>query len=330
MYLNQADSFPLAPIEAPLVALKPRSTVHVQSPLDPNYHSAWPYPPKPSVHESGIVPEPVMKRPLPRPMSFQQNQGKSWLAPQTVLRPDDSISVTGALQGSHRLQVPLHIHQDTTSVPPSIIMHPGPDPPFVPVQVDRRTLQPNAPFVPMHSAPDSRTLHERTRVVPVPLQEPPSPGLTGRTNPLTSQQGINADARPDIPVAYPTHDGVQDILASVHTSLAAQKQDREYYIQQVAQIAYRDEALLEGERKKVRELEELRRLIIEAGEERRGQMLNMQMKCENARLAAEANHDSLASYFKEFTTRIDASLQEGAAQRQMITEHLNLKEQKKG
>ena len=253
------------------------------------------------------------------------------MAPQTVLRPDDSISVAGARQGSRGFQAPLHIHQDTTSVStPSIVMHPGSDLPFVPVQSDYNSLQPNTPFVPMQNAPDSGTLHEKSRVVSDPLQELPFPNLIRGARPLTAQQGTNADTRPENPVAPPTHDKVQEILASVHTSLTAQKQDREYYLQQVAQVAQRDEALLEEERKKIRELEEtLRKLTIEAGEGQRGQMRDMQMKCEEARLAAEANHGSLLSHFKELTTRIDASLQEGAAQRQMITGHLDLKEQKR-
>ena len=208
-------------------------------------------------------------------------------------------------------------------------MHPGPDLPFVSVQSDDKALQLNTSFVPMRNAPDSRTIHEKSRVESGPFQKPPSPNLIRGTNPLTAQQEINADTIPDIPVASPTHDRVQGILASVHKSLAAQEQDREYYIQQVAQTAKRDEALVEEERKKVRELEErLQRLTVEAGEERRGQMWDLQMKCEEARLAAETNHESLLSHFKEFTSRIDASLQEGAAQRLMITEHLNLKEQK--
>ena len=333
MYLNQADSLPIVPIEAPLAALDPRCAVHVQSPQDPNYHFAWLYPSKsqePSVHESGIIPKPN-KRPLPQPVSFQRNQRESWLAPQTVLRPDDSISMAGARQGSHGLQPPLRVHQDTTSVPPpSIIMHPGSDLPFVPIQSDYNPLQPSTPFVPMRNAPDSRTLHEKSRVVSDPLQKLPFPNLIRGANPRTAQQGINADTRPENRVASPTHDRVQEILASMHTSLAAQKQDREYYLQQVAQIAHRDEAMLEEERKKIRELEEaLKKLTIEAGEGRRGQMWDMQMKCEEARLAADANHESLLSHFKEFTTRIDASLQEGAAQRQMITGHLDLKEQKR-
>jgi hypothetical protein len=283
MYLNQADSFPIAPVEVPLVALESSCTIHVPTPQDPNCHSVWLYPTKsqePSVHDNGIIPEPVMKRPLPQPVSFQWNQGESWLAPPTVLRPDDSIS--------------------------------------------------NAPFVPMRNASGSRTLDEKFRVVSAPLQKLPSPNLTHVTSPLTPQQGINAGTTPDIPVASPTHDRVQDVLASVHKSLAAQEQDREYYIQQVAQIAQHNGALLEEERKKVRELEEtLQRLTIEAGEERRGLIWGMQMKCEEARLAAEANHGLLLSNFKEFANRIDASLQEGAAQRQMITGHLSSKEQKR-
>ncbi len=239
--------------------------------------------------------------------------------------------MAGARQGSRGSQAALRVHQDTTSVPPSsIAMHPGPDLPFVSVQSDYRSLQPNTPFVPMRNAPDDGTLHEKTRVVSAPLQKLPFPNLIRRTSPLTAQQGINADTRLDTPVASLTHDRVQEILASVHTSLAAQKQDREYYIQQVAQIAQRDGALLEEERKKIRELEEtLQKLTIEAGEGRSGQMGDMQMKCEEARLAAEANHESLLSHIKEFTTRIDASLQEGAAQRQAITGHLDLKEQKR-
>lgn len=334
--MNQADSFPIAPVEAPLVALEPRCTVYAQSPQGPICHDAWLYPTKsqePSVHENNNVSEPikpVMKRPLPQPVSFQWNQGESWLAPQAVLRPDDSISMVGAPQGSRGLQVPLRLHQGATAAPPATIaMHPGPDLPFVSVQSDDRTLQLNTSFVPMRNAPDSRTLHEKSRVESAPLQNLPSPNLIRRTSPLTAQQGINADTRPDIPVASPTHERVQGILAGVHKSLAAQKQDGEYYIQQVAQIAQRDEALVEEERKKVRELEEtLHRLTIEAGEERRGQMRDLQMKCEEARLAAEANHETLLSHVKEFTSRIDASLQEGTAQRQMITGHLNLKEQK--
>jgi len=333
MYLNQADSFPIAPIEAPLVALEPVSTVHVRSPQASNSHSAWLYPPKSqvhSVHESGIVPEPVMKRPLPQPVTFQRNQGESCLEPQTVLRPDDSISMAGALHGSRGLQAPLRVHQDTTAVPPSsIVIHPDPDLPIFPVEVDRRKCQPNTPFVPMRNAPDSGTLHERPRDVSAPLQGPPSHELIRGTTALTARQGNNLDTRPDISAASPTHDRMQDILASVHTSLTAQKQDREHTIQQVAQIARRDEALLEEERRKVRELEvELRRLTIEA-EEWRGQLRDIQMKSEEARLAAEANHNLLVAHFKGFTTRIDASLQEGVAQRQMLTEHLNLKEQKR-
>ena len=333
MYLNHADSFPIAPIEVPLAALEPRCAVHVQPPQDPNYPFAWLYPSKsqePSVHESGIIPKSI-KRPLPQPVSFQRNQRESWLAPQTVLRPDDSISVAGARQGSRDLQTPLPVHQDTTSVPPpSIVTHPGSDLPFVPVQLDYNSPQPNTPFVPMRNTPDSRTLHEKSRVVLDPLQKLPFPNLIRGASPLTAQQGTNADTRPENPVASPMHDKVQEILASVHTSLAAQKQDREHYLQQVAQIAQRDEALLEEERKKIRELEEtLKKLTIEAGEGRRGQMWDLQMKCEEARSTAEANHESLLSHFKEFTAHIDASLQEGAAQRQMITGHLDLKEQKR-
>lgn len=333
MYLNQADSFPIAPIEVPVAALEPRCAVDVQTPQDPSRHFAWHYAPKsqePREHESGINPEPV-KRPLPQPVSFQRNQGESWLAPQTVLRPDDSISMAGARQRPCDLQAPLRVHQDTTSVPPSsIAMHPGPDLPLVSVQSGYRPLQPKNPFVPMRNAPESGALHEKSHVVSAPLQKLPFPNLIRRTNPLTGQQGINADTRPGSPVASPTHDRVQEILASVHTSLAAQKQDREYYIQHVAQIAQRDEALLEEERKKNRELEEtLQKLSIEAGEGRSGQLWDMQKKCEEARLAAEANHESLLSHIKEFTTRMDASLQEGAAQRQAFTGHLDLKEQKR-
>ena len=330
MYLNQADSFPIAPIKAPPVALEPYSTVHVQSPQDPNYYSAWLYPPNsqaPSIHENGVVPKPITKRPLPQPVSFQQNQGESWLAPQTILRPEDSISTAGALQGAHGLQAPSRMHQDTSALPPSIVMHPDPDLPFVPAQVNRRPHRTGTTFVPMQDAPDSRTPHERTRAVSAPSQELPFPNLV-RGN---LQQGMNADTKPDIPAVLPTHDSVQGILASVHTSLAAQKQDREYYIQHVAQIAQRDGAWLEQERKKVRELEEeLQRLRIGAEEERRAPVLDIQPKCEEARLAAEADHNSIVSHFKEFTTRIEASLQEGAAQRQIIAEHLNLKEQKRG
>jgi len=329
MYLNQADSFPIASVEAPLVALEPSCTVHVQTPQDPNCHSVWLYPTKsqePSVHENGDIPEPVMKRPLPQPVSFQRNQGGSWLAPQTVLGPDDSISMAGAPQGSRGLRASPRVHQDTTAVPPSpIVVHPGPDFPFVPAQSDHRTHQPNTPFVPIRNAHDSRTLDEKSRVVSAPLQKLPSPKRI-HPSPDSAQQGTNAGTRPDIPVAPPTRDRVQDILESVDKSLAAQKQDREYWIQQLAQIAQSDGALLEEERKKVRELEEtLQRLTVEAGEERRGLI----MKCEEARLAAEANHGSLLSHFEQFTNRIDASLQEGAVQRQMITGYLNLKEQKR-
>ena len=277
-----------------------------------------------------MIPEPVtVKRPLPQPVSFQRNQGESWLAPQIVLRPDDSISMAGARQGPCNLQAPLRVHQDATSPPPSsIAMHPGPDLPFVSVQSDYRSLQPINPFVPLRNAPEPGAIHEKPRVGSAAL--PPFPNVIRGTNPLTAQQGINADARPDTPVASPTDGRVQEILASVHTSLAAQKQDREYYIQQVAQIAQRDEALLEEERKRNRELEEtLQKLTTEAGEGRSGQMWDMQKTCEEARLTAQANHESLLSHIKEFTARIDASLQEGAAQRQAITGHFDLKEQKR-
>ena len=332
MYLNQANSFPIAPIEAPPDVLEPRSTVHVQSPQDQNYHSAWLYPPKtqePSIHESSIVPEPIMKRPLPQPGTFQRDQGESWLAPQTALRPEDSISMAGAPQGSRGLQAPPCLHQETTAILSSpIVMHPGPDLPVVTPQVNRSLRQPRTAFVPAQNIPGSRSLHERTRVVPAPTQELPFPDLVRGTN---AQQGNNADTRPDIPVDPDTHDRLQDILASVHLSLAAQKQDRDSYKQQVAQIAQRDGAWLEDERKKVRELEEeLRRLRTDAEGEHNGQMSDAQAKYEEARLTAEANHNSIISHFKEFTTRIDVSLQEGAAQRQMITEHLNLKEQRRG
>ena len=98
----------------------------------------------------------------------------------------------------------------------------------------------------------------------------------------------------------------------------------------MAQIAQHDEAWLEEERRKVRELEEeLRNLRIKAEEGHREQMSDMQTKCGEARLAAEANHNSLAAHFKELTARIDASLQAEAAQRQMITEYLTSKEQKR-
>lgn len=320
MYSNQVNSFSIAPNEVPPDVLEPRSTVNAQSLQNPNYHSAWLYPLKtqvPSMHKSSVVPEPIMKRPLPRPVTF----GESPLAPQTALRPEDSISMTGALQGSRGLQATPRVHQDTTAVPPSPVV----------MQGNHRLVQPRTAFVPAQNAPGPRSLHERTRVVPAPPQELPFPNLVRGTNVMTAQQRNNADTKPDIPVAPSTHDIVQDILASVHMSLTAQKQDRDSYIQQVAQITRRDGAWLEDERKRARELEEeLRRLRADADGEHRGRMSDIETKCEEARLAAEANHTEIISHFKEFTTRIDESLQEEAAQRHKITEHLNLKEQKGG
>ena len=163
-----------------------------------------------------------------------------------------------------------------------------------------------------------------------PSQELPLPDLVRGTSTPTQQRN-NGDTRSDIPVAPSTHEIVQDILASMHMSLATQKQDRDSYIQQMAQIARRDGAWLEEERKKVRVFEEeLQRLRVGAEAEHRGQMSNMQTEWEEARLAAEAKHNSIISHFREFTIRINESLQEGAAQRQMITEHLNLNERKRG
>lgn len=268
-----------------------------------------------------------MKRPLPQPVALRRYQGESWLAPQSALRPEDSISMAGALQGSHGLQAPPRLYRNTTAVPPSpIVVHPAPSLPVVPAQVS----PPRTAFIPAQNAPCSRSLHERTRVVSAPSQELPLPDLVRGTSTPT-QQGNNGDTGSDIPVAPSTREIVQDILASVHTSLAAQKQDRDSYIQQMAQIARRDGARLEEERKRVREFEgELQRLRVGAEAEHRGQMSDMQTKCEEARLAAEAKHNSIISHFREFTTRINESLQEGVAQRQMITEHLNLKERKRG
>jgi hypothetical protein len=123
---------------------------------------------------------------------------------------------------------------------------------------------------------------------------------------------------------------MQDKLATAHMALAVLPQDQECHAQQVAQIAQRDGVWLEEERQKVRELEEeLQRLRIEAEAARRGQMSEMQTKCEEARLASETNHNSIVSHFKDLTARIDAHLQEEAIQRQVITERLNSKEQKR-
>lgn len=284
--------------------------------------------PEPSTHESSAVPEPIVKRPLPQPVALRPYQGESWLEPQTALRPEDSISMAGALQGSHGLQAPPRLYRNTTVVPHSpIVVHPAPRLPVVPAQASR---QPRTAFIPAQNSPGSRSLHERTRIVSAPSQELPLPDLVRGTSTPTQQRN-NGDTRSDIPVAPSTHEIVQDILASMHMSLATQKQDRDSYIQQMAQIARRDGAWLEEERKKVRVFEEeLQRLRVGAEAEHRGQMSNMQTEWEEARLAAEAKHNSIISHFREFTIRINESLQEGAAQRQMITEHLNLNERKRG